>query len=79
MGQNKTGYQHKFLEMERTKSSSGRGGKSKTPQFPADLYALGSKSTTDSKQRSGTLPPNKVVPGPGAGNIFVNFILFFSW
>lgn len=52
--------------MERTKGSSGRGGKSKTPQFPADLYALGSKSTTDSKQRTGTLPPNKVVPGPGA-------------
>lgn len=46
--------------MERSKSSSGRGGKSKTPQFPADLYALGSKSSGETKQRSGPHPPSKV-------------------
>lgn len=39
--------------MERGKGTSGgRGGKSKTPQFPSDLFALGTKSTqnTDSKR-----------------------------
>ena len=64
--------------MERPKGSSGRGGKSKTPQFPADLYALGSKSTTDVKQRSGTIPPNKVVTGSG-GNNRVIVTLFYNF
>ncbi|XP_049803946.1 integrator complex subunit 1 isoform X1 [Schistocerca nitens] len=30
--------------MERGKGSQGRGGKGKTPQYPADLFALGAKS-----------------------------------
>uniref|UniRef100_A0A0K8TA78 Uncharacterized protein n=1 Tax=Lygus hesperus TaxID=30085 RepID=A0A0K8TA78_LYGHE len=37
--------------MERGKSGSGRGGKSKTPQFPADLFALGSKTSNEGKPR----------------------------
>ncbi|PSN34195.1 hypothetical protein C0J52_18279 [Blattella germanica] len=32
-------------KMERGKTSQGRGAKSKTQQYPADLYALGSKSS----------------------------------
>ncbi|KAJ1532280.1 hypothetical protein ONE63_000894 [Megalurothrips usitatus] len=34
--------------MDRGKSTSGRGGKSKTPLYPADLFALGSKQRVDS-------------------------------
>ena len=37
--------------MERTKGSSGRGGKSKTPQFPADLFALGTKSNQNADNK----------------------------
>uniref|UniRef100_T1HRR4 DUF3677 domain-containing protein n=1 Tax=Rhodnius prolixus TaxID=13249 RepID=T1HRR4_RHOPR len=46
--------------MERGKGSSGRGGKSKTPQFPADLFALGSKNTNEGKQRPGTHTTSKL-------------------
>lgn len=43
--------------MERGKmSSTGRGGKSKAPQHPQDIFALGTKSTVvvsrDSEKRS---------------------------
>lgn len=43
--------------MERGKmSSTGRGGKSKAPQHPQDIFALGSKSTVvvsrDSEKRN---------------------------
>ena len=31
--------------MERGKTSQGRGAKAKTQQYPADLFALGSKSS----------------------------------
>lgn len=30
--------------MERGKGTLGRGGKGKTPQYPADIFALGVKS-----------------------------------
>lgn len=46
--------------MERGKSVQGRGGKSKTPQYPADLYALGSKASNEGK-RSGSVHGK---PGP---------------
>ena len=46
--------------MERGKSVQGRGGKSKTPQYPADLYALGSKASSEGK-RSGSVHGK---PGP---------------
>uniref|UniRef100_A0A023EZS6 Uncharacterized protein n=1 Tax=Triatoma infestans TaxID=30076 RepID=A0A023EZS6_TRIIF len=46
--------------MERGKGSSGRGGKSKTPQFPADLFALGSKNANEGKQRPGTHTASKL-------------------
>ncbi|XP_067009610.2 integrator complex subunit 1 [Anabrus simplex] len=45
--------------MDRGKTSQGRGGKSKTPQYPADIFALGTKSArlepTDSKRPPGVV------------------------
>lgn len=37
--------------MERSKVTSGRGGKSKTPQFPADIFALGTKSNQNADNK----------------------------
>lgn len=54
--------------MERGKGSSGRGGKSKTPQFPADLFALGSKNTNEGKQRPGTHTTSKLGSSHSTGN-----------
>lgn len=48
--------------MERGKSGSGRGGKSKVPQHPAEVYALGSKAGSEAK-RTVPLPHNKAVTG----------------
>lgn len=46
--------------MERGKGSTGRGGKNKAPHPPADLFALGSKSTSENKARPGAHAPSKV-------------------
>lgn len=47
--------------MERGKSGPGRGGKSKVPQHPAEVYALGSKSGSEAKR-------NVPVPHSKAGS-----------
>lgn len=47
--------------MERGKSGQGRGGKSKAPLFPTEVYALGSKSGTEGKR-------NVPVPHSKAGS-----------
>uniref|UniRef100_A0A1B6EU77 Uncharacterized protein n=1 Tax=Cuerna arida TaxID=1464854 RepID=A0A1B6EU77_9HEMI len=47
--------------MDRGKSGSGRGGKSKIPQHPAEVYALGSKTGNEAK-RAVPVPHSK--PGP---------------
>lgn len=48
--------------MERGKTSSGRGGKSKGPQHPQDIFALGTKSTVvvprDSEKRGSIHKPS---------------------
>lgn len=61
--------------MERGKSGSGRGGKTKAPQFPSDLIALGSKSSSDSKPRpsSSSLAP-KVLP-LSSGLLILNYTI----
>ncbi|KAJ9601644.1 hypothetical protein L9F63_000177 [Diploptera punctata] len=56
--------------MERGKSSQGRGAKAKTPQYPADLFALGSKSSrvegTEAKR------PGVVHGKPGTSHSFTS-------
>lgn len=53
--------------MDRGKPSQARGGKSKTPQFPSDIFALGAKTARnesgDSK-RSGPVPLGSKHSGP---------------
>ncbi|XP_021917589.1 integrator complex subunit 1 [Zootermopsis nevadensis] len=54
--------------MERGKASQGRGAKTKTQQYPADLFALGSKS---SRMEGGEAKRVGVVHGkPGASHSF---------
>ncbi|CAH2044847.1 unnamed protein product, partial [Iphiclides podalirius] len=53
----RTFFKHKRITMDRGKmSSTGRGAKSKAPQHPQDIFALGSKSTVvvsrDSEKRN---------------------------
>lgn len=52
------------ITMDRPKTGTGRGSKSKTPQFPDDLYVLGPKGArTESTETKRPLPvPAK--PGP---------------
>ena len=45
--------------MERGKSGTGRGSKSKAPQFPSDLYVLGPKGA-----RNETNEPKRPLPVP---------------
>lgn len=47
--------------MDRGKSGPGRGGKSKVPQHPAEVYALGSKSGNEAKR---TVPVPHAKAGP---------------
>jgi hypothetical protein len=54
--------------MERGKVSQGRGAKTKTQQYPADLFALGSKS---SRIEGGEAKRVGVVHGkPGSSHSF---------
>lgn len=57
--------------MDRSKPSQGRGGKSKTPQFPSDIFALGAKTSrneTGDSKRTGPVPlgSKHSVPGPSS-------------
>ena len=45
--------------MDKPKPALGRGGKSKTPQFPSDLYVLGPKGA-----RAEGNEPRRPVPVP---------------
>jgi len=51
--------------MDRGKTSQGRGAKTKTQQYPADLFALGSKS---SRMESGETKRTGVVHGKPVGS-----------
>ncbi|BES89143.1 integrator complex subunit [Nesidiocoris tenuis] len=53
--------------MERGKGGSGRGGKSKTPQFPADLFALGSKNSNEGKPRPTSSHPAPKMASSSSG------------
>lgn len=54
--------------MDRGKASQGRGAKTKTQQYPADLFALGSKS---SRMEGGEAKRAGVVHGkPGGSHSF---------
>jgi hypothetical protein len=54
--------------MDRGKTSQGRGAKTKTQQYPADLFALGSKS---SRMEGGEAKRIGVVHGkPGGSHSF---------
>jgi len=50
--------------MDRPKTGTGRGSKSKTPQFPDDLYILGPKGTRIESNEAKRPVPVPVKPGP---------------
>ena len=59
--------------MDRGKSMSGRGGKGKTPHYPSDLYALGSKTQSRIETGESKRPPqthSKPVPSHGIPGTF---------
>lgn len=64
--------------MDRGKGLPGRGGKSKTPHYPADLFALGSKgpSRVDAGEpKRPTQPHSKPVPSHGIPGMICLFYL----
>ena len=62
--------------MDRGKTGTGRGSKSKIAQHPSDLFALGSKSSrsesTDSKR------PGVILGKSGPSNSSSGIILYFK-
>lgn len=59
--------------MDRGKTGTGRGSKSKTPQFPSDLYVLGAKGARNESNEPKRSVPVSAKPGPSlslAGNKF---------
>lgn len=63
--------------MERGKSGTGRGGKSKVPQHPAEVYALGSKAGSEAK-RTVPVPHNKAVTGHTLPGEFLSILLEYN-
>lgn len=66
--------------MDRPKSGAGRGGKSKTPQFPNDLYVLGPKGARaeGSETRRPVPVPVSTKAGPShplAGNFLLSYAI----
>lgn len=60
--------------MERGKTGTGRGGKSKVPQHPAEVYALGSKAGSEAK-RTVPVPHNKAIPSHTLPGLLSSFNL----
>lgn len=62
--------------MDRPKTGTGRGSKSKTPQFPDDLYILGPKGTRI--ESTETKRPLPVPAKPGPSNPLIGKTEFYS-
>lgn len=68
--------------MDRGKTASGRGSKSKTPQFPSDLYVLGPKGARTEGNESKRPVPVHTKTGPshslaGTLEFFCTVVYYF--